>query len=110
MNLLAIGNSYSDDATALLSQVAAADNVHINAVNLFEGGCSLEKHIDNLENNRASYIYEENGILTDRRVTSEEVLKENHWDIITSSPLPRQSRLFFPLCRTASCLCEKLIS
>ena len=44
MNLLAIGNSYSDDATALLSQVAAADNVHINAVNLFEGGCSLEKH------------------------------------------------------------------
>ncbi len=99
MNLLAIGNSYSDDATALLSQVAAADNVHINAVNLFEGGCSLEKHIDNLENNRASYIYEENGILTDRRVTSEEVLKENHWDIITIQQASRFSGIldsFFP--------------
>ncbi len=94
MNLLAIGNSFSDDATALLSQVAAADGVHLNAINLYEGGCSLERHLDNLENDRAAYVYEENGILTDRKVTSEEILKETRWDVITIQQASRFSGIF----------------
>ena len=42
--VLAIGNSFSQDATHYLHQIAASDNVEMKVVNLYIGGCSLEQH------------------------------------------------------------------
>ena len=44
MNILAIGNSFSQDATTYLHQVAKADGEDITVINLYIGGCSLYKH------------------------------------------------------------------
>ncbi len=44
MNILAIGNSFSQDATRYLYDIALSDNVNIKVVNLYIGGCSLELH------------------------------------------------------------------
>lgn len=43
MNILAIGNSFSQDATRYLHQIAAADGVPLHVANLYIGGCSLER-------------------------------------------------------------------
>ena len=44
MNVLAIGNSFSEDATRYLHQIAKAQGTPLTVVNLVIGGCSLERH------------------------------------------------------------------
>ena len=61
MKILAIGNSFSQDATHYLHQIAAADQVDLDVVNLYIGGCSLERHWMNIQNEAEEYLYEENG-------------------------------------------------
>ena len=47
MNILAIGNSFSRDATAYLHQLLTASGMENTVVNLYIGGCSLERHWQN---------------------------------------------------------------
>ena len=61
IKILAIGNSFSQDATYYLHQIAAADDVDIKVVNLYIGGCSLERHWNNIQNEAEEYLLEENG-------------------------------------------------
>ena len=49
IKILAIGNSFSQDATHYLQQIAAADTVDMKVVNLYIGGCSLERHWNNIQ-------------------------------------------------------------
>lgn len=44
MKILAIGNSFSEDAMYYLKNIADADGVEVKAVNLYIGGCNLERH------------------------------------------------------------------
>ena len=44
MKILAVGNSFSRNATTYLHQTAAAQGISLTAVNLYIGGCSLETH------------------------------------------------------------------
>ncbi len=90
MNVLAIGNSFSEDATTYLHTLAASAGVDLQTVNLYIGGCSLETHADNLAHDRAAYRYDLNGEYTDRPATIRETLCERAWDIVTiqqASPL-----------------------
>ena len=48
MNVLLIANSYGVDATRYLHRIARADNVEINTVCLYIGGCSLSTHYRNM--------------------------------------------------------------
>lgn len=80
--ILAIGNSFSEDATKYLHQVAKAANIKTKVVNLFIGGCSLERHWKNIETKEPAYQYQLNGNLTERRVSIEEMLLEENWDYI----------------------------
>ena len=45
MNILAIGNSFSEDATRYLHGIARADGVQLSVINLFITGCPLDNHI-----------------------------------------------------------------
>ena len=65
IKILAIGNSFSEDATHYLYQMAQVDNVDMKVVNLNIGGCSLEQHWNNIRVNASEYRYEENGNVTD---------------------------------------------
>lgn len=84
VNILAIGNSFSEDACRYLHQTAAASGIETNVVNLYIGGCSLEQHWLNIESNAQAYQYQKNGVPTERCVSVEEALKEAEWDYIVT--------------------------
>lgn len=84
LKILAIGNSFSEDATRYLHQLANAAGIKTQIVNLYIGGCPLERHWKNIENDEKAYGYQLNGIATERRVSIDEVLTEEDWDVITT--------------------------
>ncbi len=91
MNILCIGNCYSQDATRYLSQIAAAGGEQAKVVNLYIGGCSLERHLNNLINEEAAYGYELNGENTGRMVSIPEALASDTWDVVTLQQVSYQS-------------------
>ncbi len=91
MKILCIGNSFSQDATRYLSQIAAAGGEHAKVVNLYIGGCSLERHLNNLINEEAAYGYELDGEKTGRMVSIQEALASDTWDIVTMQQVSHQS-------------------
>lgn len=84
VKILAIGNSFSEDATHFLHQIGEAAGVENKVVNLYIGGCSLEMHWKNIENDVKQYQYQINGIKTDRYVSISDVLSEEKWDYIVT--------------------------
>ena len=84
MKILSIGNSFSVDAHAYLSKLAKMVGVDITAVNLAIGGCSLERHWNNIESNSKSYLH----LINDEgwgnpTVTIDEIIKNDTFDIVT---------------------------
>ena len=82
--VLAIGNSFSEDATYFLHQICENSGIENEVINLYIGGCSLERHWRNIENNYAEYQYQKNGAKTDRYVSIQEILNENQFDVIVT--------------------------
>ena len=86
MKVLAIGNSFSQDATRYLHGIAKSGGVDMKVVNLYIGGCPLSVHYANaLENNRA-YSMEFNGEPTGFYVSIKEALLSemwSGWDVVT---------------------------
>lgn len=82
--ILAIGNSFSEDATKFLHQTAAAAGVETLVVNLYIGGCTLEQHWRNVETGAAAYQYQRNGVLTERYVSIAEAVSEEDWDFVVT--------------------------
>lgn len=80
--ILAIGNSFSEDATYFLHQICEAANIESKIVNLYIGGCPLEKHWRNIEDDRPDYELQINGAKTDRLVSIREILAENEFNTI----------------------------
>lgn len=80
IKILSIGNSFSQDATALL-QLLTND---IKVRNMDIGGCSLARHHANINGNIADYCFEENGdALKRERITLLEGLTGDDYDYIT---------------------------
>jgi hypothetical protein len=83
LKILAIGNSFSEDSTTYLYDLAKSDGVELKVVNLYIGGCCLERHWNNVLENKADYEYQLNGQRSGKLVSIKEVLEEDAWDIIT---------------------------
>ena len=83
MEVLTIGNSFSQDATRYLHAIARADGEKINVINLCIGGCSLERHYRNMLSGERAYALECNGHNTDFRISLDEALLNRQWDVIT---------------------------
>ena len=87
LKILAIGNSFSDDAMEYAYQVAKDAGVEkITLGNMFIGGCSLATHLSNAKGNKNAYTYRTNtngtwqsqgGVSIKTAVTAED------WDFIT---------------------------
>lgn len=83
MNILSIGNSFSQDAHKYLHAVARADGVALNTFNLYIGSCSLSTHYRNMRSGERAYTLEMNGESTGFRVSLEEALLNRDWDVVT---------------------------
>src|SRR5574344_65141 len=95
IRILAIGNSFSRDAIEQnLHELAEADGEQIVIGNMFIGGCSIERHLNNIHANANAYVYRKIDI-TGEKVEKDEVsiewaLKDEQWDYISvqqASPL-----------------------
>lgn len=91
IRILAIGNSFSEDATYYLHQILQASGVENLTVNLFIGGCSLEKHWANMETGAREYQLQVNGEKTDRRVSVQNMLQAAEWDCIVTQQASHDS-------------------
>ena len=83
MKVLSIGNSFSQDAQKYLHNIALADGYQLDCVNLMIGGCSLERHYNNMISDAKEYSFELNGAAIGRMVSLSEALSEAEYDVIT---------------------------
>lgn len=93
IKILAIGNSFSQDATAYLYDIAKADGIELKVVNLYIGGCALNQHWENIETDSANYDYELNGRQTGRKISIKEALQEEAWNYVTLQQVSSNSGL-----------------
>jgi hypothetical protein len=94
VKILAIGNSFSEDAMYYLPSIAKADGIDTKIVNLFIGGCSIEKHWGNVQSDAKSYSYQENGTSTEKYVSIKEALEEEKWDYIITQQASHDSGIY----------------
>lgn len=91
LKILALGNSFSTDCTAHLEKMTSGAYIR----NLYIGGCSLERHANNLDNKIADYSLQKDGIgLSDVNVTANEIIASEAWDIITVQQVSGLSGLY----------------
>ncbi|MBQ4107969.1 MAG: DUF4886 domain-containing protein [Clostridia bacterium] len=87
LKILAIGNSFSDDAMEYVYQVAKDAGVeNIKLGNMYIGGCSLATHLSNAKNNSGAYTYRTNTNGTWSSVNSVSIktaVESDDWDFIT---------------------------
>ena len=91
MNILSIGNSFSEDATRYLSGVARSAGINLTTANLYIGGCSLYRHFQNMKNDAKVYTLQYNGTSTGFSVSIKEALLNREWDVITLQQVSNQS-------------------
>lgn len=91
MKILAIGNSFSQDATHYLHGLLASGGVDARVVNLYIGGCSLERHWENIRNDAEEYLLEENGVSTEAYVSIAQALSMDDWDFIVTQQVSQDS-------------------
>lgn len=91
MEVLAIGNSFSQDATRYLHRIARSAGVSLNVTNLYIGGCTLERHHRNLLTGARSYALEYNGEQTHFPVSLQEALSNRRWDAVTVQQASHES-------------------
>lgn len=94
MKILAIGNSFSQDATRYLYKIAHADNINLKVVNLYIGGCSLERHYNNIKTNEKAYEYELNGNYTGEVVSIKDALESDVWNVVTMQQVSQLSVIY----------------
>lgn len=97
--LLAVGNSFTQDSLYYLHDLAKVGEIDMKVVNLYIGGCSLERHWNNVMTEAKDYMYEENGHSTDRYVSINEMLVEDNWDYIITQQASHDSGIketYFP--------------
>jgi beta-glucosidase len=88
VRILAIGNSFSEDAVEQnLHELAAADGRQTVIANMYIGGCPLERHLNNAKNNAADYRYRKTGVDGVRHQTDHmtlaKAIQDEPWDYIS---------------------------
>ena len=83
MQILAIGNSFSQDAVRYLHKIARKAGDKLTVVNLYIGGCTLERHFRNMHTGERAYELEINGERSGFFVSLKEALLNRAWDVVT---------------------------
>ena len=91
MNILSIGNSFSQDAQRYLHRIAKADGFDLNTFNLYMGGCPLSLHYRNMISEERAYTLEMNGESTEFKVSLKDALLNRDWDVVTIQQVSSKS-------------------
>ena len=86
IKILAVGNSFSQDTTTFLRNMALADGVDLRVAYLYIGGCSLERHYDNITNGKQDYefrYYTPERVFEISPVSLDFGLEAADWDYVT---------------------------
>ncbi|MBQ7824597.1 MAG: DUF4886 domain-containing protein [Bacteroidaceae bacterium] len=86
IKILAIGNSFSEDGVEYLDEIANAAGVPIIIGNLSIGGCSLQKHWENIAADRHQYVYRKNKnnkFTSTKKYSILQGLMDENWDYIS---------------------------
>ena len=88
VRILAIGNSFSQDAVEQnLHELAAAEGIQTIIGNMYIGGCTLERHLQNAREDRPAYAYRKigvDGVKQNRpKTTLLEALADERWDYVS---------------------------
>lgn len=87
VRILAIGNSFSQDAVEqYLYDLFKADGTETIIGNMYIGGCPLEKHWNNVAENKSAYEYRKvvGGVKTNtKNVSIDMALADENWDYIS---------------------------
>ncbi len=86
VKVLAFGNSFSNDATTFIPKIAKADGKDIRVADCSIGGCSLERHYNNMIDGSGDYTLSYRTIEGTEKfsyVSMEEALTATDWDYIT---------------------------
>lgn len=98
VKILAIGNSFSQDAVEqYLYDLAKASGIEVVIGNMYIGGCDLDKHWNNLQNNAAAYEYRKiiAGQKTNHTGTNlSYALSDEQWDYISLQQASGKSGMY----------------
>lgn len=104
LRILAIGNSFSRDAIEQnLHELAKADGDTAIIGNLFIGGCSLERHVNNIRGDKHDYVYRKTGAdgkrIEKKKASIADALADEKWDYVSvqqASPFSGQYEKYTP--------------
>ena len=82
MKILAIGNSFSQDATRYLQDVAKSAGQDLFVRNCYIGGCSLKRHVNCILTGEEEYQYQMDAKMLEM-ISIEAALKREEWDYVT---------------------------
>lgn len=99
LKLLAIGNSFSEDAIEQnLFELAAATGHQMVIGNMYIGGCSLKKHWENAQSNKPDYDYRKIGIdgkmTHTANYTLDKALRDEQWDYVSLQQVSQLSGMY----------------
>ena len=87
LKVLAIGNSFSEDAVEQnLYEIAAAAGKSLVIGNMYIGGCTIDKHLECIEGDKPAYRYRK---IKDGQMSEEwnyklsDAIKDEAWDIVS---------------------------
>lgn len=83
MNVLSIGNSFSQDAQTYLYAISRAEKKAVSCVNLYIGGCSLARHYRNIMGDKREYEIQVCGRNSGFYTSVKEALLSRKWDAVT---------------------------
>ncbi len=84
MKILAISNSFGDDAARNLHFMAEGVGENIEITNLYIGGCTQKRHWENIQSGEKVYEHKVNGNEPDKMCSILDGLTEQKWDIIVT--------------------------
>ena len=113
MKILSIGNSFSMDAQRWIPELAASLGQEVLLGDLYIGGCSLERHAENMRTGAPAYEYSENNRSLGA-CSLKTGLLDRDWDVVTLQQASHFSGLadtYFPyigeLAAYVASLCPK---
>lgn len=87
LKVLAIGNSFSEDAVEQnLYDIAAAAGKPIIIGNMYIGGCTIDKHLECIEGDKPAYRYRKivgGEMTTEWHYKLSDAIKDEAWDIVS---------------------------
>lgn len=82
-SLILISNSFGVNLQTYLHQVSLGTDIEYDVGTLYIGGCSLQRHCQNVESQEKAYEWFFNGQSTGRYISIQDALKMQRWDYIS---------------------------